>query len=31
MFLVGLQMDFIEDEVQSEFIFTNPNAKVILF
>lgn len=25
--LVGTEMDFVEDEVRSEFVFRNPNAK----
>jgi hypothetical protein len=24
-------MDFVEDEIKSEFVFNNPNAKVINF
>jgi len=27
MFLVGTEMDYVTNELQSEFIFTNPNAK----
>jgi iron-sulfur cluster assembly protein len=30
MALVGTQMDFVEDDLKSEFVFTNPNSKVIL-
>ena len=29
MVLVGTQMDFVEDELRSEFVFNNPNEKVI--
>ena len=27
MFLIGTEMDFVEDEIRSEFVFNNPNAK----
>eukprot|EP01027_Heterolobosea_sp_BB2_P006074 GEZU01009209.1.p1 GENE.GEZU01009209.1~~GEZU01009209.1.p1 ORF type:complete len:164 (+),score=3.43 GEZU01009209.1:66-557(+) len=27
MFVVGTEMDFVEDKVRSEFVFKNPNAK----
>lgn len=27
MFLVGTEMDFVDDEIKSEFVFNNPNAK----
>lgn len=27
MFVIGTTMDYVEDEVRSEFIFNNPNAK----
>jgi len=27
MFLIGTEMDFVEDEIKSEFVFNNPNAK----
>lgn len=27
MFILGTEMDFIEDKMQSGFVFTNPNAK----
>jgi iron-sulfur cluster assembly protein len=27
MFLVGTEMDYIEDELKAEFVFNNPNAK----
>jgi iron-sulfur cluster assembly protein len=27
MFLVGSQMDYVEDKLQSGFVFTNPNEK----
>lgn len=27
MFVVGTEMDFIEDEIRSEFVFQNPNSK----
>ncbi len=30
MFLVGTNMDYIEDDLKSEFVFKNPNAKVII-
>jgi hypothetical protein len=30
MFLVGTNMDYIEDDLKSEFVFKNPNAKVFL-
>ena len=29
MFIVGTKMDFLEDDLKSEFIFTNPNSKVL--
>jgi len=28
MVLVGTEMDLMEDELKSEFVFKNPNAKV---
>ncbi len=28
MHIVGTTMDFVEDELASEFVFHNPNAKV---
>lgn len=28
MALVGTQMDYIDDELRSEFVFINPNEKV---
>jgi Fe-S cluster assembly iron-binding protein IscA len=28
MFLVGTKMDYIDDDLKSEFVFENPNAKV---
>ncbi len=28
MFLVGTEMDYIDDDLRSEFTFNNPNAKV---
>ena len=28
MVLVGTEMDYIEDEIISEFVFNNPNEKV---
>ena len=31
MVLVGTEMDLVEDELKSEFIFKNPNAKVLKF
>ena len=27
MFLVGTEMDFVDTEIKSEFVFNNPNAK----
>ena len=27
MFVVGMEMDFIDNEIKSEFVFNNPNAK----
>ena len=27
MYLLGTKMDFIEDEIKSEFVFVNPNSK----
>lgn len=27
MVLVGTEMDFVEDDLKSEFVFKNPNAK----
>ena len=27
MFLIGTEMDFVEDELQSGFVFNNPNEK----
>lgn len=27
MFLVGSEMDYIEDKMESKFVFSNPNAK----
>lgn len=27
MFIVGTQMDYIDNEIKSEFVFVNPNAK----
>ena len=29
MYLIGTQMDYVDDELKSEFVFNNPNAKVI--
>ena len=29
MHLIGTEMDFIDDDLRSEFVFNNPNAKVI--
>lgn len=26
MYVVGTRMDFVEDEIRSEFVFENPNA-----
>lgn len=27
MFVVGMEMDYIDNEIKSEFVFNNPNAK----
>ena len=27
MFLIGTEMDFVDDEIKSEFVFNNPNEK----
>lgn len=27
MFIVGTEMDFIDNEIKTEFVFNNPNAK----
>jgi iron-sulfur cluster assembly accessory protein len=27
MYLLGTKMDYIEDEIKSEFVFVNPNSK----
>ncbi|MFQ5954140.1 MAG: HesB/IscA family protein [Kiloniellales bacterium] len=27
MFLIGSEMDYVEDKIQSGFVFTNPNEK----
>lgn len=27
LFVVGTVVDFVEDHIKSEFVFTNPNAK----
>ena len=27
MFIVGMEMDYIDNEIKSEFVFNNPNAK----
>lgn len=27
MFIIGTQMDYVEDKMQSGFVFTNPNEK----
>lgn len=27
MFIVGTEMDFVDDEIKSEFVFNNPNVK----
>ena len=29
MHVVGTEMDYIDDDLRSEFVFNNPNAKVI--
>jgi len=31
MFIIGTKMDYIEDDLKSEFIFINPNSKVYSF
>jgi hypothetical protein len=31
MHLIGTEMDYVDDDLRSEFVFNNPNAKVILF
>ena len=30
MYIIGTKMDYIEDELKSEFVFINPNSKVRL-
>ena len=30
MHLIGTEMDYVDDELKSEFVFNNPNAKVNL-
>lgn len=27
MFIIGMEMDYIDNEIKSEFVFNNPNAK----
>ena len=27
IFLVGTEMDYVDDEIKSEFVFNNPNTK----
>jgi iron-sulfur cluster assembly accessory protein len=27
MFVVGTQMDYVDDEIRAEFVFQNPNSK----
>ena len=27
MFLIGTEMDYIDNEIKAEFVFNNPNAK----
>jgi len=27
MFVVGMEMDFIDNDIKSEFVFNNPNSK----
>ena len=27
MFVVGMEMDYIDNEIKSEFVFNNPNSK----
>ena len=27
MFLIGTEMDYVDDDIKAEFVFNNPNAK----
>ena len=27
IFIVGMEMDYVDNEIKSEFVFNNPNAK----
>ena len=27
MFIVGMEMDYVDNEIKTEFVFNNPNAK----
>ena len=27
MFIIGTEMDFVDDRLRSEFVFSNPNSK----
>lgn len=27
MYIIGTEMDYVEDEIKSEFVFNNPNSK----
>ena len=27
MFIVGMEMDYVDNDIKSEFVFNNPNAK----
>ena len=27
MYLLGTEMDYVEDDIKAEFVFNNPNAK----
>ncbi len=27
MFLIGTEMDYVDDDIKTEFVFNNPNAK----
>lgn len=29
MILVGTEMDYVEDDIKAEFVFRNPNEKVL--
>lgn len=30
MMLVGTKMDYVEDDIKAEFVFVNPNEKVMI-